>query len=76
MKVTLFLILCSYVAGECLPPIAYHKQFNDQYDCFIEGYNQSILKMEEIGRKEINEHEIYIRFICSIDEDESDKQET
>ena len=75
MKVTLFLILCSYVAGECMPPIAYHKQFNDQYDCFIEGYNQSILKMEQIGREEINEHEIYIRFICS-PENESVEEET
>ena len=75
MKVTLFLILCSYVAGECMPPIAYHKQFNDQYDCFIEGYNQSILKMEQIGREEINEHEIYIRFICS-PENESIEEET
>jgi len=64
MKFTLFFILCSYVAGECIPPIAYHKQFNDQYDCFIEGYNQSILKMEKIGKKEVNKHEIYIRFIC------------
>ena len=76
MKVTLFLILCSYVAGECMAPYVYPKQFNDQYDCFIEGYNQSILKMEEIGRKEINEHEIYIRFICSVDKKEPDKQET
>ena len=76
MKITLFLIMCSYVAGECLPPYTSPQQFNDQYDCFMEGYNQSILKMEEIGREEINEHEIYIRFICSIDEDKSDKQET
>ena len=76
MKITLFLILCSYVAGECMAPYVYPKQFNDQYDCFIEGYNQSILKMEEIGRKEINEHEIYIRFICSVDKEEPDKQET
>ena len=75
MKITLFLILCSYVAGECMAPYVYPKQFNDQYDCFIEGYNQSILKMEEIGRKEINEHEIYIRFICSVDEEE-EKQDT
>ena len=74
MKVTLFLILCSYVAGECMAPHAYPKQFNDQYDCFIEGYNQSILKMKEIGREEINTHEIYIRFICGSDEEE--KQDT
>ncbi len=65
--------MCSYVAGECLPPYTYPQQFNDQYDCFMEGYNQSILKMENIGREEINEHEIYIRFICSVDEE---KQET
>ena len=76
MKVTLFLILCSYVAGECMPPIAYHKQFNDQYDCFIEGYNQSILKMEEIGREEINTNEIYIRFICALSKEEEPEQET
>ena len=73
MKFTLLLVMCSYVAGECLPPYTYPQQFNDQYDCFMEGYNQSILKMENIGREEVNEHEIYIRFICSVDEE---KQET
>jgi hypothetical protein len=41
----------------------------------MEGYNQSILKMEQIGREEINEHEIYIRFICS-PENESIEEET
>ena len=75
MKVTLFLIMCSYVAGECLAPHTYPQQFNDQYDCFMEGYNQSMLKMEEIGREEINEHEIYIRFICS-PESESTEEDT
>ena len=76
MKITLFLIMCSYMAGECLAPYTYPHKFNDQYDCFIEGYNQSILKMEEIGREQINEHEIYIRFICSVYEEEESKQET
>ena len=65
MKIILALIMYSYTAGTCLPPYIYPEKFNDQYDCFMEGYNQSILKMEQIGREEINEHEIYIRFICS-----------
>ena len=68
--------MCSYTAGTCLPPYVYPEKFNDQYDCFIEGYNQSILKMQEIGREEINKHEIYIRFICSPENKEPDKQET
>ena len=75
MKFTLILILCSYVSGTCIPPYTYPEEFNDQYDCFMEVYNQSILKMEEIGRKEINEHEIYIRFICGPNE-EKPEQET
>ena len=74
MKFTLILILCSFVAGECLVPYSYPKKFDDQYDCFMEGYNQSILKMEEIGRKEINEHEIYIRFICGLNEEEPEHE--
>ena len=77
MKFALALILCSYVAESCLPPYVYPTKFEDQYDCFIEGYKQSMVKMEEIGREDINEHEIYIRFICSryIPEDNT-KQDT
>ena len=76
MKIVLALIMCSYTAGTCLSPYVYPEKFNDQYDCFMEGYNQSILKMEEIGKEEINKHEIYIRFICSPENKEPDKQET
>ena len=77
MKFALALILCSYVSGSCLPPYIYPIKFDDQYDCFIEGYKQSMMKMEKIGREDINEHEIYIRFICSqhIPEDTT-KQDT
>ena len=59
MKFILALILCSYTAGTCLPPYVYPTKFEDQYDCFVEGYKQSMVKMEEIGREDINEHEIY-----------------
>ena len=65
MKFTLALIMCSYVAGECMPPFIYDIKFNNQYDCLMKGYEESIVKMEEIGKKDINEHEIYIKFICT-----------
>ena len=29
------------------------------------GYEQSILKMKEIGREEINQHSMYIKFVCA-----------
>jgi hypothetical protein len=35
------------------------------YDCFNAGYIQSMNKLEEIGRKDVNEYEIFIRFACA-----------
>ena len=48
-----------------MPPFIYDIKFNNQYDCLMKGYEESIIKMEEIGKKDINEHEIYIKFICT-----------
>ena len=64
LKITLALILCSYVANSCLTPYPYPQQFDSLYDCFIEGYKQSIIKMEDIGRDDVNNSELYIKFIC------------
>jgi len=65
MKFTLALIMCSYVAGECMPPFIYDTKFDNQYDCLMKGYEESIAKIEEIGEENINEHEIYIKFVCT-----------
>tara|TARA_R100000353_G_C6486502_1_gene190573 strand:+ start:193 stop:417 length:225 start_codon:yes stop_codon:yes gene_type:complete len=65
MKFALVLFLCSYTADACLQPYPFPIKFDDEYTCLIEGYNQSILKMEEIGKKEVNEHSIYIKFVCA-----------
>mgnify|MGYP003148577752 FL=1 len=64
MKFTLALLLCSYVAESCLPPHIHPTKFDDQYDCLLQGYKESILKIEEIGREDINLHNMYIKFGC------------
>ena len=76
MKFVLSLIICSQVHTTCMPPYPWPDTFSTTYDCMTFGYQESLAKMEEIGRKEINEHEIYIRFICSLSEEEPDKQDT
>ena len=65
MKIALILFICSYTAGNCLPPHKWPEKFDDMYDCFNAGYIQSINKLEEIGRVDVNEYEIFIRFACS-----------
>ena len=38
----------------------------------MKGYEESISKIEQIGKKDINEHEIYIRFICTAEKSEEE----
>ena len=65
MKFILTLIICSRVAGTCMTPYPWPDSFESQYDCMIFGYEESLNKMQEIGRQEVNKHNVYIRFTCT-----------
>ena len=63
MKIALFLIMCSGVAGECMPPHHFNT-YTNFYDCFENGYKESLIKTQEVGKEQVNEHQIYIKFNC------------
>ena len=65
MKILLSLIICSQVAGTCLEPYPWPEQFDNQYDCMIFGYEESLNKMQQLGREEVNKYNMYIRFTCT-----------
>ena len=67
MKFLLSLIICSQVASTCLEPYQWPDTFDSQYDCMVFGYEESLNKIQEIGREEVNKHNIYIRFLCTPD---------
>lgn len=64
MDYKLFVIICSLVAGECTTPYPMPDKYNSMYDCLNAGYAESLRKSEEIGRSDVNQHQMYIRFIC------------
>ena len=64
MNYKLFMIICSLVAGECTTPYQMPDKYSGMYDCLNAGYAESLSKSEEIGRSDVNQHQIYIRFIC------------
>ena len=64
MKVILILYLCSMNTGSCLPPYQFPTEFNDMYECLNTGYAEALKKSDDIGREEVNENEIFIRFVC------------
>jgi len=65
MKILLTLIICSQVHTTCMTPYPWPETFNTTYDCMMFGYEESMNKMQEIGRVESNKHGIYIRFTCT-----------
>tara|TARA_R100001082_G_scaffold81005_2_gene47974 strand:+ start:330 stop:491 length:162 start_codon:yes stop_codon:yes gene_type:complete len=48
-----------------MPPYPWPETFDNSYDCMMFGYQESQKKMQEIGRQDVNEHSIYIRFTCT-----------
>ena len=65
MKFLLSLIICSSVAGECMPPFDWRETFRTKYDCMTFGYKESLNKMEEIGRTDVNKYNMFIKFYCT-----------
>ena len=68
MKIILSLLICSQVHVTCMAPYEWPEKFNNNYDCMMFGYAESIVKMKEIGKEEANKHGIYIRFVCTPEE--------
>ena len=64
MKIVLILYMCSYTAGSCLPGYQWPDKFDDMYDCMQMGYSESIKKLEEVGREDVNKHKVFIKFAC------------
>ena len=73
MKITLAFLLCSYVAESCLPPYIHPIKFDNEYDCMVAGYSESLKKIKEIGPEDVNGYSMYIKFGCyeSSTEDET-----
>ena len=65
MKFILALVICSQVQQVCMPPHQWPETFNSQYDCLMFGYEQSALKMREIGPTDVNQYNMFIKFYCT-----------
>ena len=65
MKFILTFIFCSGMANSCLPPMEYEESYPDLYTCLNAGYRESIVQLENLGSKDVNEKMIFIKFYCS-----------
>ena len=64
MKFVLAILICSQVGNTCLDPYNVPGKFDEGYDCMVKGYEMSLDKIKEIGREDVNKHNIFIKFGC------------
>lgn len=64
MKYILVMIICSQIESSCYPPITLKKEFYSSYDCLQEGYMESQILLKELGKEQVNQNKIIIKFTC------------
>ena len=64
MKIALAIIMCSYAYGECMEPYVFPERYASHYECMIDGYQKSLDKMKEIGKRDVNRNEVFFKFAC------------
>ena len=67
MKFILSMVICSSIAGQCMQPYQLPDTFESQYDCLMFGYQESIVKMEKLGKTDVNKYGMFIKFYCTPD---------
>ena len=67
MKILLSLIICSSIAGDCIEPYQWPETFRTNYDCLMFGYEESMNKLKEVGREDLNKYGMFIKFYCTPD---------
>ena len=65
MKLVLAMIVCSALYQECLKPHPMPGSYSNHYDCMMAGYEESQKKLKEIGRKEINKYQTFVKLVCA-----------
>ena len=72
MKIALAIIMCSFVHGECMEPYVFPERYASHYECMIAGYEKSLSKMKEIGKRDINRDQVFFKFACYEEERKPD----
>ena len=75
MKFVLYMIMCSGLYSDCMEPHRMPTVYNTHYDCMMAGYEEAIKKQKEIGRKDSNEYQTLIKFMCSYEKVKQPKVE-
>ena len=63
--ITLSIIICSALYGECKQPYTKNIEFKTWAECMYAGTNDTLTLYNIMGEQYINENKIYVKFMCA-----------
>ena len=64
MKFVLMISVCSFVTGECKPPVKFAQTFNTWKDCAVVALDTSIKYLETMDTKTVNKFQLSTQYTC------------
>ena len=61
-KYLLILQVCSFLTGECKPPVEVEQKYNSWYECAAAGSLNSLTLLQEEGKEIINEYKLSVKY--------------
>ena len=63
--ITLTIIICSALYGNCQVPFTKNVEFNNWAECMYAGTNDTLTLYTIMGDQYINDNKIFIKFACA-----------
>ena len=63
--ITLSIIICSALYGNCQQPYTKDVEFKSQSECMYAGTNDTLILYNTMGDDYINTNKVYIKFACA-----------
>jgi hypothetical protein len=63
--ITLSIIICSALYGNCQQPYTKDVEFKNWAECMYAGTNDTLILYNTMGDDYINTNKVYIKFACS-----------
>ena len=64
IKYLLILQVCSFLTGECKPPVELEQKYNSWYECAAAGSLNSLTLLQAEGAEAINEYKLSVKYGC------------
>jgi len=65
MKFVLMLSVCSFVTGECKPPIIYAQTFDTWKQCATVAMNTSMQYLQSMDDETVNKFQLSTQYTCT-----------